>query len=109
MNTVLSRAIPRALVSAALAALAIAAPASAAPRAGAYVATLARPLNSAQREILGDKLWKCEGNTCTTTYDGAHAVRTCAAVARKFGAVAAFATPRGGLTAEQLAACNEAG
>jgi hypothetical protein len=33
-------------------------------------------------------------------------VRTCAAVAQKFGAVAAFTTPRGALTPEDIAACN---
>lgn len=106
MNSVLSRAVSRALVPAALAVLALSAPASASARGGAYSATLATATAEPKRGIIGDTLWKCQGDSCTAPYDGSHPVRTCAAVARKFGPVAAFATPRGALSAEQLAECN---
>jgi hypothetical protein len=107
MNTVLSRAASRALIAAVLIG-GFSAPAVSAPRSGAFVATLAAPLAEARREILGGKVWKCEGDRCAAPFDGGHGVRTCATVAQKFGTVAAFATPRGALTAEELTACNAA-
>lgn len=90
-----------------LAALAIAvSPAQAAPHGGSYVATLASPLAEARQAVIDGKVWKCEGDRCAAPFDASHAVRTCAQVAAKFGAVAAFTTPRGPLAEDQIAACN---
>lgn len=107
MNTAFPRAVSRVLiVAAALGGLA--APALSAQRGGAFVATLAAPLAEAKREIVGGKVWKCGGDRCVAPFDGGHGVRTCASVAQKFGTVAAFTTPRGALTPEEIAACNGA-
>lgn len=107
MKTVLSRVATRTLIAAALIGGLSASPVSA-QRGGAFVATLSAPLSEAKREIIGGKVWKCEGDRCVAPFDGGHGVRTCAAVAQKFGAVAAFTTPRGALTPEDIAACNGA-
>ncbi|MEY4721173.1 MAG: hypothetical protein RIQ46_898 [Pseudomonadota bacterium] len=105
MKTVLSRVATRMLIAAAVIG-GLSVPAVAAPRGGAFIATLAAPLAEAKREIVGGKVWKCEGDRCVAPFDGGHGVRTCAAVAQKFGTVATFTTPRGALTPEDLAACN---
>ena len=115
MTTALSRALPRALITAALAmTVSIAgftsttAPVRAAPAAGAYSAALAAPLASPRREIIDGAIWRCEGARCTAPADGGRAIVACGKVARKFGTVARFASPQGELSSDQLARCNNA-
>jgi len=83
-----------------------AAPAQAAPR-GSYTATLVQPLDAPRKEIINGQMWRCDGETCTAPASGSRAVVTCQRVATQFGPVAAFASPQGELSAEELARCNE--
>ena len=75
---------------------------------GMFTARLATALSEPRRELVGEQLWRCSADGCTTRFDGAHSVRTCAKVAQAFGPVVRFSTPRGELSAEQLARCNGA-
>lgn len=114
MQTAMARTLPRTLLTAALslagtiATFAVAAaPAEAAPR-GTYEATLTSPLGEARREILDGTMWRCQQDRCAAPHDGGRAVAMCGKVARKFGTVARFASPRGELASEDLAKCNAA-
>ena len=119
MTTAFARMLPRAFTRTMIAAglaltgtiasfTATTAPAHAAPSAGAYAVSLASPLPTARREIIDGAIWRCEGDRCSATADGARAAAVCGKVARKFGQVAKFATPQGELTPEQLTRCNAA-
>jgi hypothetical protein len=110
MTTVISRPLSRSLFAAALAiagtVTSFSATTSVAQAAGAYSAKLAAPLAEARQEILNGAVWKCQGDSCTGTDNGSSPINNCARVARKFGRVASFASPRGELPAEQLERCN---
>ena len=112
MQTVFSRTLSRNLVLAGLALAgtlasftATTSPAYAAER-GAYIASLTAPLDAPRRQILDGAVWRCEGTTCSAPADGGRAVLACNRVARTFGEVARFETPRGELAAEDLVRCN---
>lgn len=112
MHTAFSRTLSRNLVLAGLALVgtissftATTSPAFAAQR-GAYVASLVAPLEAPKRQILDGAVWRCEGSTCSAPADGGRAVLVCNRVAKTFGEVARFETPRGELTAEDLTRCN---
>ncbi len=115
MTTQFQRKLPRALFAAslaltgALASFAVtASPAqAAAPRSG-YAASLASPVSSPRREIVGGVLWKCEGDRCSAAGQGSRPVLVCERVARKFGAVARFTAPEGELSTEDISRCNGA-
>jgi len=83
-------------------------PAFAASQQTYYTASLAAPV-AAQQVIIRGVLWKCEGSTCTAARDVSRDVNVCARLAKKVGAVATFATPKGAITAEDLTRCNAAG
>lgn len=110
MTTVISRPLSRTIVAAALALVGTAASFGAttttAQAAGAYSAKLEAPVSEVRREMLAGALWKCQGDSCTGTDNGSAPVNNCARVAKTFGKVTSFATPRGELTAEQLEKCN---
>jgi hypothetical protein len=110
MTTVISRPLSRTLFAAALAivgtVVSFSATTSAAQAAGAYSARLAAPLAEARQEILSGAVWKCQAETCTGTDNGSSPANNCARVAKTFGRVASFASPRGELSAEQLERCN---
>ena len=116
LTTAYQRAFPRTLVAAALAVAATVtsfgitvSPARAqAPVAKSYSATLASALEAPQREVINGVLWNCAGDSCKGPVDGARAGNTCARVAKKFGQVTRFATPKGEMTAEELQRCNGA-
>lgn len=104
MKTVLSRAIPLAII-AHVAALAFgAAPAFAA--SGGNVATLAQPLSAPQQRILGDVLWKCAGDRCVAANSGGRPVLACQRVVKEFGEVARFASGTKEFSADDVAKCN---
>ncbi|MCK9541548.1 MAG: hypothetical protein M0R03_05890 [Novosphingobium sp.] len=73
---------------------------------GIYRAELASPLAEPRREIVAGQLWRCDGAECGAKADGSRPVLVCKAVARTFGPVAHFATPRGDLPPDDLARCN---
>jgi hypothetical protein len=110
MTTVISRPLSRTLFAAALAIsgtlASFGATTSTAQAAGLYSAKLAAPVSEARQEILSGAVWKCQGDNCTGTDNGSAPVNNCARVAKKFGRVASFASPRGELSAEQLERCN---
>ncbi len=115
MHTALSRPLSRNLILAGLAFFgtvsgfaATTSPAQGAARGGAYVASLAHPLEAPKQQILDGALWRCEGSTCSAPASGGRAVLACNRIARTFGEVARFETPRGELTAEDLTRCNAA-
>ena len=114
MPTAIARTLPRTLLIAALSLTgtlatfaAAAGPAHAAAR-GAYAVTLAAPLAEERREILDGTMWRCQGDRCGAPHDGGRALATCGKVARKFGPVARFASPKGEMSAEDIAKCNAA-
>jgi hypothetical protein len=110
MTTVISRPLSRTLFAAALAVTgtiaSFGATTTTAQAAGAYTAKLEAPLSEQRREVLAGSAWRCAGDTCTGTDNGSAPVNNCARVARTFGKVTSFATPRGELSAEQLEKCN---
>jgi len=114
MSTAIQRTLPHTLLTAVLALTgtfasfaATTSPLHAAAR-GAYAVTLSAPLARPRQEILDGTMWRCTAERCLAPADGERAVSICGKVARKFGAVAHFATPQGELSAEDLARCNAA-
>ena len=106
-------ALPRTLIAAALAVTGTiasfgitAGPAHAQGPTKGYVATLTAKLDAPKRSVVNGVVWNCAGNTCTGPVDGSRAATSCAKVGRQFGEIAAFATPKGDLSAEDLARCN---
>lgn len=75
--------------------------------AARYTAVLATPAE-APRKVVNGVQWSCEGTTCTGRVDGAAPINTCARVAKAFGQVTRFATPKGEFDADKLARCNAA-
>lgn len=116
MTNAFQRAFPRTLVAASLAVAATIATFgmttsqahAQAPAAKAYTASLATALDTPQREVINGVLWNCAGDSCKGPVDGGRAGKTCASVAKKFGPLTRFATPKGELTAEELQRCNGA-
>jgi hypothetical protein len=82
------------------------APAHAAARG--YSASLATAVEAPARKVVNGVLWNCTGDSCAGPVDGARPVNTCRQVAKAFGPVTKFATPKGDLSAEQLQSCNAA-
>ena len=74
----------------------------------AYTAKLAKGLDAPAKKVVGGALWSCSGDSCTGHSDGSAPVNTCARVAKEFGQVTSFATPKGELSADKLARCNAA-
>lgn len=72
-----------------------------------YTAKLAAPVTGQQRAVLGDTLWTCSGDSCSAPRDTSRPQITCERLARKFGDVTAFTTPKGDLEADKLATCNK--
>jgi hypothetical protein len=73
-----------------------------------YVATLSTALEAPTKKIVNGVQWSCEGTECIGRVDGSAPVNTCARVAKSFGAITKFATPKGELDADKLARCNAA-
>lgn len=84
----------------------IGAQAPAAARSGAYAVSLATPLAAPRQEIIDGVMWKCAGESCSAPAEGSRPLLVCERVAKKFGAVARFASPQGELSAEALTRCN---
>lgn len=113
MTTAIERRLPRTLFAAVLALTGTFAsfaitttPAHAAARS--YQATLASALDAPAKEVVNGVLWHCEGASCSGPVDGASPARSCANVAKAFGPITAFATPKGEFSAQQLERCNAA-
>ena len=106
-----ARTLPRrylAAIALSMAAAATTLPAQAARPAGAFSAQLTAPVSEPRRELLGEQVWRCAGDSCSARFDGSHPQRTCARVVQVFGPVVRFASPAGELSGEQLARCNGA-
>ncbi len=73
-----------------------------------YTAKLATALEAPARKVVNGVLWNCAGDTCSGAIDGARPLNTCAKVAKAFGPVASFATPKGEFSAEDIQSCNAA-
>lgn len=71
-----------------------------------YSATLTAKLDAPRREVINGVIWNCREDTCTGLVDGARPLHTCKKVAKEFGAVSKFATPKGELSADDLQRCN---
>jgi hypothetical protein len=83
----------------------IAAPAEA--QSAGYSATLAAPA-AARKAVVNGVVWRCEGDTCVAPLDGARPAIACGKMVRAFGSVTRFASPKGELSADDLARCNAA-
>jgi len=113
MTTALERHLPRTLFAAALALSGTLAsfaitttPVQAAART--YHATLASGLAAPASKVVNGVLWRCDGASCSGEIDGSSPVHACANVAKAFGSVSGFATPKGEFSAEQVQRCNAA-
>ncbi|WP_374284698.1 hypothetical protein [Novosphingobium sp.] len=73
-----------------------------------YSAVLAKGLDAPVRKVVNGAVWNCTGDQCTGRSDGSSPVNTCARVAKEFGQITKFATPKGELSADKLARCNAA-
>lgn len=72
-----------------------------------YSATLAAPASETAKVVNGVN-WTCNGTVCTGRVDGAAPINTCTRVAKTFGQVTKFTTPKGEFDADKLARCNAA-
>ncbi len=113
MTTVLQRPLARTLFVGALAIVgtigsftATTTPALA--QSARYTAVLATALEAPAKKVVNGAAWTCTGTSCTGSSDGSAPARTCARVVKAFGPVTSFATPKGELSADQLARCNGA-
>lgn len=111
MRTVLSPANPLARFVAALALagslLAMTPTSVTAAAPVGYTATLSSALAAPKQAIIDEALWKCSADTCAANGNFGRPVMVCQQVVRKFGAVAAFTSSAGVLSAEDLAKCNK--
>lgn len=110
MRIAFSRSTPLGLLAGALAlagATLSLTPAQAVAASEGYSARLAAPLAAPKQTIINEALWKCAGDACTAPGGGSRPVLVCQQVARKFGEVAAFTSPMGTMSAEELAKCNK--
>lgn len=73
-----------------------------------YTAKLGTALEAPARKVVNGVVWNCKEDTCTGSVDGAKPLNTCTKVAKAFGAVTTFTTPKGELSAEDLQRCNAA-
>lgn len=71
-------------------------------------AKLATALEAPVKKVVNGVLWNCEGSECSGAADGGSPLNSCAKVAKTFGALSSFATPKGELSADKLARCNAA-
>jgi len=96
------------LAAAAVLAFTVAAPAVAAD--SNISVSLQSPLAAKVKVVAGGAVFNCADSACVAVSapDQALTVATCKAVAKKAGAVAAFAGERRGLQAPDLARCNGA-
>lgn len=113
MTTVFQRPLARTLFVGALAIVgtigsftATATPAMA--QSAKYSAQLASAIEAPAKKVVNGAVWNCTGTSCTGSSDGSAPARTCARVVKAFGPVTSFATPKGELSADQLARCNGA-
>ena len=116
MTTAIAQTLPRTLLTGTLALAATLAgfaatvePAHAGPRGGAYVVTLASPIETPRREIVDGVLWRCAGERCSAPADGERTLALCGKVARKFGAVATFTGPQGALPSRVVLSSKRSG
>lgn len=84
------------------------APAHAQGASRGYTATLTAKLDAPKTSVINGVVWSCDGDTCAGPVDGSRPLNTCARVAKEFGKVTAFATPKGELNSDKLARCNAA-
>ncbi|MDB5670651.1 MAG: putative secreted protein [Alphaproteobacteria bacterium] len=98
-----SSLIPAALIAPLL--LAFAAPVAAAGVPIQYRAELAAPA-VAERIVVRDTVWHCEGGTCVGPKSNSIPAVLCAALVRETGPVRSFAVDGRPLPAEQLEKCN---
>ncbi len=73
-----------------------------------YTATLAAKLDAPKRAIVNGAIWSCKDQTCSGDVNGSSPINACIRVAREFGSLTAFTTPKGDLAADKLAKCNAA-
>lgn len=73
-----------------------------------YTAKLTTALEAPAKKVVNGVMWHCAGDTCTGAVDGARALNTCVKVAKAFGPVTAFVTPKGELSADDVQSCNAA-
>ncbi len=110
MRTALSRSTTFGLLASALAlagATLALTPAQAVAASQGFSARLSAPLAAPKQMIINEALWKCAGDACTAPGGGSRPVLVCQQVAKKFGEVAAFTSPMGTMSAEELAKCNK--
>lgn len=113
MNTASIRNFSRSLVIAALAFTATAGSfaltvSSAQAASQRYTAKLTTAVAAPTKKVVNGVLWNCAGDTCSGAVDGARPLNTCIKVAKTFGQVSSFATPKGEFSAEELQSCNAA-
>ena len=88
--------------------LILAATAAIGQKASVATATLQTPTDIRDRIVANDALWRCSAATCSGAASGGKFGdrRACRELAHKVGTVAAFTSPRGALSPEELIACN---
>jgi hypothetical protein len=75
-------------------------------QAPAYRAIPATPVAAAQNVVVGETLWKCAPDGCTTTTAAARPAILCAQAARKVGRIDSFVANGTAFGADDLAKCN---
>jgi hypothetical protein len=71
-----------------------------------YRAVPATPVQTAQNVIVGDLLWKCGPDGCTTSTASSRPAIVCAQAARKVGKLGSFTVNNVAFDADALSKCN---
>lgn len=75
------------------------------PAKAYYRAELAQPATQA-KVIAGDRVWACNGTSCTADKGTSRPLRICRDLSRKFGEITNFSARGELLAAEELEKCN---
>ena len=72
-----------------------------------YNAKLVAASVLARDKVVNGVVWKCAGDACNGSIDGARPINTCIQVVRAFGKVATFTGPKGEFSSDDLQRCNK--
>ncbi|MHA6318424.1 CC_3452 family protein [Altererythrobacter sp. CAU 1778] len=87
---------------------ALTAPVEAQAAGAHYSARLQQPVTDGYSGALADTYWQCKGTDCSGLKGSSSAVKTCARLAKRHGAVESFAVQGEALDDKALAKCNAA-
>ena len=73
-----------------------------------YSAKLATALEAPKSKVVNGVVWNCAGDACRGAVDGSAPRNVCVKIAKNFGQLSSFTSPKGEFSAEDLQRCNAA-